>query len=63
MNFNVEMMEKIESWERCKIFDEWEEEEVEGGAGGQAQILISMPENVGLVEVSLWQGLGKILEL
>ena len=62
MNFHVEMMEKIESWERCKICDEWEEEG-EGGAGGQAQILISIPENVGLVEVSLWQGLGKILEL
>ena len=47
------MMEKIESWERCKICDEWEEEEGEGGAGGQAQILISIPENIGLVEVSL----------
>ena len=63
MNFHEEMMEKIESWERCKICDEWEEEEGEGGAGGQAQILISIPENVGLVEVSVWQGLGKILEL
>ena len=57
------MMEKIESWERYKICDEWEEEEGEGGAGGQAQILISIPEKVGLVEVSPWQGIGKILEL
>ena len=33
------MIEKIKSWDRCKICDEGEEEG-DAGAGGQAQILI-----------------------
>ena len=39
MNFNTKMMEKIESWYRCKICDEGER------AGAYAQILIRIHYN------------------
>ena len=41
MKIWLDLAKKIESWDRCNIYDKGEEEEEEEG---QAQILISIPK-------------------